>query len=173
MALTYFIMWGWFSSVNMLISVIRAARSSSESFFFDIIFTAVSLPEICCRCWNCPYDDELHIFWLFCWLMLKMLIRIWGENIDLSVERYLVDGQLHHWECPAAKVLGEGVLLGEGLLHCWNGQAFCVSVKWPRLTFRSVRAPCAADPRTRPAPFPRDCPPFWGSIAHRNALRSK
>ena len=33
----------------MLISDIRAAKSSSESFFFAIILTAVFFPELCCQ----------------------------------------------------------------------------------------------------------------------------
>jgi hypothetical protein len=35
---------GWFNSLRMLISVINAARSSSESLFFETIFTAAFLP---------------------------------------------------------------------------------------------------------------------------------
>jgi hypothetical protein len=44
---THLMMCGWLSSQRMLISVIKEDKSSSESFFFEIIFTAYSLRVTC------------------------------------------------------------------------------------------------------------------------------
>lgn len=68
--LTYLMICGWFNSLRMLISVINAARSSSESLSFETIFTAALLPVP----YICFTSDKIRLMVLSIFIAVQITV---------------------------------------------------------------------------------------------------
>ena len=89
--LTYLMICGWFNSLRMLISVINAARSSSESLFFETIFTAALCPVL----YVCFTTDKIRL------MVLSIFIAVYIAVISIPF-RFL-DIKYEHRHLPLLK----------------------------------------------------------------------